>query len=116
VTPRDLARAAAAARRMEDKPQAPHTIASLAREASLSPFRFLRAFKEAVGASPHQFLLRLRLRDAARRLLDTRDAVTAIAYEVGFEDLSNFTHAFRAEFGMSPRAWRMRRGGAASAR
>ena len=36
--------------------------------------------------------------------------MTAIAYEVGFEDLSNFTHAFRAEFGMSPRAWRMRRG------
>jgi AraC family transcriptional regulator len=110
VNPRDLARAAAAARQIEGAPHEPHTIASLAREAGLSPFRFLRAFKAAVGATPHQFLLRLRLSDTARRLLDTSTAVTAIAYEVGFEDLSNFTHAFRAEFGMSPRAWRMRRG------
>jgi AraC family transcriptional regulator len=39
--------------------------------------------------------------------------VTAIAYEVGFEDLSNFTRAFRTEFGMNPRAWRTRRGGEA---
>jgi len=48
--------------------------------------------------------------DAARRLLDTRDSVTAIAYEVGFEDLSNFTRAFRAEFSVNPRAWRTLRG------
>jgi AraC family transcriptional regulator len=108
VGTRDLARAAAAARRMAAEPQEPHTIASLAREANLSPFRFLRAFKAAVGASPHQFLLRLRLSDAARRLLDTKDSVTAIAYEVGFEDLSNFVRAFRAEFGVNPRAWRKR--------
>jgi AraC family transcriptional regulator len=107
---RDVARAAAAARGMEATPHAPHTIARLARAAGLSPFRFLRAFKAAVGASPHQFLLRLRLADAARRLLDTREAVTAIAYEVGFDDLSNFTRAFRAEFGMSPGAWRRRSG------
>ena len=115
VGARDLARAAAAARRMAAEPHEPHTVASLAREAELSSFRFLRAFKAAVGASPHQFLLRLRLADAAHRLLDTRDGVTAIAYEVGFEDLSNFTRAFRAEFGVNPRAWRTRHGGEGTA-
>src|ERR671912_583505 len=58
VGARDLARAAAAAQRIEAAPHEPHTIASLAREAELSSFRFLRAFKAAVGASPHQFLRR----------------------------------------------------------
>ena len=110
LTARDLARASDAARRMEAAPQRRHAIARLARDAGLSPFRFLRAFTAAVGTSPHQFLLRLRLRDAARRLFDTRESVTAIGYDVGFEDLSNFTRAFRAEFGTSPRAWRRGRG------
>jgi AraC-like DNA-binding protein len=84
----------------------PHTLAELARIAGLSPYHFLRTFKEVTGVTPHQWLLRTRLREAARRLAIGRDPVTTIALDVGFEDLSNFMRSFRAEFGLSPRRWR----------
>jgi AraC-like DNA-binding protein len=86
---------------------APHTIAALAGMAKLSPYHFLRSFKAVTGVTPHQWLLRARLRDAAGKLAATKAPVTDIALDVGFEDLSNFTRSFHAEFGASPRQYRM---------
>lgn len=86
---------------------APHKIAGLARMARLSPYHFLRSFKAATGVTPHQWLLRARLREAAEKLAATHAPVTDIALDVGFEDLSNFTRSFRAEFGASPRQFRL---------
>jgi AraC family transcriptional regulator len=86
---------------------APHKIAGLARMARLSPYHFLRSFKATTGVTPHQWLLRARLRDAAEKLTETSAPVTDIALDVGFEDLSNFTRSFRAEFGASPRQFRL---------
>jgi len=85
---------------------AQHTLADLARMTRLSPYHFLRTFKLATGVTPHQWLLRARLRDAAGKLATTKAPVTDIALDVGFEDLSNFTRTFRAEFGESPRQFR----------
>ena len=85
---------------------AAHTIADLARMARLSPYHFLRSFKATTGVTPHQWLLRARLRDAADRLATTHAPVTDIALDVGFADLSNFTRSFRTEFGASPREFR----------
>ena len=82
---------------------APHTVAALARMAQLSPYHFLRSFKATTGVTPHQWLLRARLRAAAEKLAATKAPVTDIALDVGFDDLSNFTRTFRAEFGASPR-------------
>jgi AraC-like DNA-binding protein len=86
---------------------APHTVAGLARMAKLSPYHFLRSFKDTTGVTPHQWLLRARLRDAAGKLAVTKAPVTDIALDVGFEDLSNFTRTFHAEFGASPRQYRL---------
>ena len=72
----------------------------------MSPYHFLRTFKLVTGITPHQWLLRARLRDAARRLATSRASITTIALDVGFEDLSNFIRSFRAEFGLSPRQYR----------
>ena len=85
---------------------APHSIAALARMAKLSPYHFLRSFKAVTGVTPHQWLLRARLRAAAEKLAATKTPVTDIALDVGFDDLSNFTRTFRAEFGASPRQYR----------
>jgi AraC-like DNA-binding protein len=85
----------------------PHSIAELAERAGLSPYHFLRTFKRVMGVTPHQWLLRARLREAAHRLASTREAVTDVALDVGFADLSNFMHSFRAEFGVSPRRYRL---------
>lgn len=84
----------------------PHTLAELARAANMSPYHFLRTFKAVTGITPHQWLLRARLREAAQRLSSSRTEVTAIALDVGFDDLSNFIRSFRAEFGVSPRQYR----------
>jgi AraC family transcriptional regulator len=78
----------------------------LAYEVNMSPYHFLRTFKLVTGITPHQWLLRARLRDAARRLVTSRASITTIALDVGFEDLSNFIRSFRAEFGLSPRQYR----------
>jgi AraC family transcriptional regulator len=93
-------------RQMAEDAAAPHTLGDLARMARMSPYHFLRSFKAATGVTPHQWLLRARLRNAAEQLATTHAPVTDIALTVGFEDLSNFTRSFRAEFGASPRKYR----------
>lgn len=72
-----------------------------AAQAGLSPFHFLRLFKRALGVTPHQYLLRCRLRIGAR-LLGEGASVTAAAYDAGFQDLSNFVRTFRRAAGVSP--------------
>lgn len=99
-------RMASVLRYMAEHAAAPHTVAGLARMARLSPYHFLRSFKSVTGVTPHQWLLRARLRAAAEKLAATKIPVTEVALDVGFEDLSNFTRTFRAEFGASPREYR----------
>jgi AraC family transcriptional regulator len=73
---------------------------------ALSPFHFLRLFTRVIGVTPHQYLVRSRLRNAARLLIDRDRSITDIAYKVGFTDLSNFTRTFRRASGVSPRQFR----------
>jgi AraC-like DNA-binding protein len=77
-----------------------------AAQASISPFHFLRLFSDVLGVTPHQYLVRSRLRHAARRLADDDSPVTDIAYDVGFNDLSNFVRTFHRAAGASPQKFR----------
>jgi AraC-like DNA-binding protein len=77
-----------------------------AAQAGVSPFHFLRLFSGVLGVTPHQYLLRARLRHAARQLADEDRSVTDIAYDVGFADLSNFVRTFHRAAGVSPRKFR----------
>jgi AraC family transcriptional regulator len=77
-----------------------------AHEAGLSPFHFLRLFARVLGVTPHQYLLRSRLRHAARLLADDPRSITEIAFGVGFGDLSNFVRTFHRVAGVSPSAFR----------
>jgi AraC-like DNA-binding protein len=106
------ARVARILRRIEHQPDAELTLGSLAREADLSPFHFLRTFERLTGVTPHQYILRTRLREAATRLVAEPVKVLDIALDCGFADLSNFNRAFRAEFGVNPRAFRRHEGAA----
>lgn len=103
----------AAARRISDDvrriardPAAPASLESLASAAGQSPYQYLRAFRRITGVTPHQFVLRARLRQAAEELAATDAKVIDVALTSGFGDLSNFNHAFHAEFGATPRAYR----------
>ena len=100
------ARVTRAVRKMERDFAERLELAGLAREAHLSPYHFLRTFEGVTGVTPHQFILRRRLREAARRLQSERTKVLDIALGCGFGDLSNFNHAFRGEFRMTPRDYR----------
>lgn len=77
-----------------------------AKQARISPFHFLRLFSGVLGVTPHQYLVRSRLRHAARRLADDDSPITDIAYDVGFGDLSNFVRTFHRAAGISPQKFR----------
>ena len=79
---------------------------SAAAEAGLSPFHFLRLFSKVLGVTPHQYLVRSRLRRAARLLCDEERSVTDVALDVGFGDLSNFVRTFHRAAGVSPGGFR----------
>ena len=75
-------------------------------QAGISPFHFLRLFSSVLGVTPHQYLVRSRLRHAARLLADDELSITDVAYDVGFGDLSNFVRTFHRAAGVSPRRFR----------
>jgi AraC family transcriptional regulator len=77
-----------------------------ARQAGLSPFHFLRIFGAILGVTPHQYLVRSRLRRAARLLAEHERSVSDVALDVGFGDLSNFVRTFHRAAGVSPRRFR----------
>jgi AraC family transcriptional regulator len=100
-----LARVTRIVRLIEQDPSADHRLASLASDARLSLYHFIRTFERITGVTPHQYILRARLREAALRLAEpTR--ILDIALDSGFGDLSNFNRTFRTEFGVSPRTFR----------
>ena len=95
-------------RAIERDPSRSMALDGLASAAGLSSFQFLRAFRALTGVTPHQFVLRTRLRAAAARIVGDDARIIDIALDAGFGDLSNFNHAFRAEFGATPSAFRDR--------
>jgi AraC-like DNA-binding protein len=106
VKARDRRRAVEAAHWIEANSHQEINLDATANQAGISPFHFLRLFAKVLGVTPHQYLVRSRLRRAARLLADEDIAVTDIAYDVGFADLSNFVRTFHRAAGLSPSAFR----------
>lgn len=102
----DRRRAVEAALWIDAHSDQPISLTAIARSAGLSVFHFLRVFSTVLGVTPHQYLLRSRLRHAARLLADEDRAVTDVALDVGFADLSNFVRTFHRAAGVSPRGFR----------
>jgi AraC-like DNA-binding protein len=103
---RDIKRVTAIVRILAAKPEETHTLTTLASQAAMSPYHFLRTFRQVVGLAPHQYLLRNRLHRAALRLKRSKDEISAIAFEAGFNDLSTFNRRFRRVTGVNPAAYR----------
>jgi AraC-like DNA-binding protein len=77
------------------------SLAELAQATCLSEFHLMRCFKQVFGVSISQYLVRLRMEEAARLLDAGRLAVTEIARRCGYADLSAFGRAFRRHWGCS---------------
>jgi AraC family transcriptional regulator len=106
LRPRDRRRAVEAALRIDADCDQAIDLARAAKDAGLSPFHFLRLFAHVLGVTPHQYLVRSRLRRAARLLADDARPITDVAFDVGFGDLSNFVRTFHRAAGVSPRRFR----------
>jgi len=92
----------------------PLELDELARTANFSRYHFLRAFRRAFHATPHEYLTRKRIERAKELLAESELTVTEICFEVGFESLGSFSTLFHKITGWSPsiyraRAWEMRR-------
>ncbi|SDT16932.1 helix-turn-helix transcriptional regulator [Bradyrhizobium canariense] len=103
---RDRRRAVETALWIDAHSHQPIDLEQAAIQADISPFHFLRLFSDVLGVTPHQYLVRSRLRHAARLLADEDRPITDIAYDVGFGDLSNFVRTFHRAAGVSPLKFR----------
>lgn len=88
----------------------------LANECGLSTSHFIRAFRNSVGLSPHQWLMRRRIDKALSLMHDHSLSLAQIALACGFADQSHFTRAFTTALGESPGAYRRTNGSAATPR
>jgi AraC-like DNA-binding protein len=105
-SPRDRRRAVETALWIDANSHREIDLEDAATQAGISPFHFLRLFTGVLGVTPHQYLVRSRLRHAARRLAFDDGPITDIAYDVGFGDLSNFVRTFHRAAGASPLRFR----------
>jgi len=83
-------------------------IRELARQAGWSVPHFHEEFRRHLQTTPHQVLAKHRLRAARERLVSTSHPVKRIATECGYADASALIHAFKAEIGLTPSAYRKR--------
>lgn len=80
----------------------------MAATVGLSPSHFCRAFKAAMGVSPHQYLMGLRIERARQLLAETQMPVIDVGAAVGYDDPSYFARLFRRATGLSPAGYRRR--------
>jgi AraC family transcriptional regulator len=75
----------------------------LAAIAQLSPYQFLRLFKQSMGITPHQYILQRRLNQAKHLLQQSELSIAEIAARTGFCDQSHLTRSFKRRMGMTPK-------------
>lgn len=73
-----------------------------------NPSYLSRMFRQKTGVSFHTYLCTMRIRQACWLLLYTREPVTAVAEQAGFQSIKTFNRAFRETQGCSPMEYRLR--------
>jgi AraC-like DNA-binding protein len=84
------------------------SLADVAKAAGASVFHFCKVFHKSTGLKFTDYVARVRLEDARNRLLNPNLRVSEIAYDVGFQSLTQFNRTFKRVFGQSPTAFRAR--------
>ena len=104
---REAARALADIRRyMEEHLDEPLTISTLSRRACLSATTFKAGFRRLYGLPVHAWLRQRRMERAAELLRDSSLSVLGVAQSVGYSSASQFTAAFRRQYGVTPAQYR----------
>ena len=84
------------------------SLANVAKAAGASVFHFCKIFHKATGLKFTDYVARVRLEDARNRLLNPNLRISEIAYDVGFQSLTQFNRTFKRVFGQSPTEFRAR--------
>jgi AraC-like DNA-binding protein len=79
------------------------SLANLAKATGVSVFHFSKVFHKSTGLKFSDYIARVRLEDARIRLLNPNLRISDIAYDVGFQSLTQFNRTFKRVFGQSPR-------------
>lgn len=84
------------------------SLANVAKAAGASVFHFCKVFHKATGLKFTDYVARVRVEDARTRLLNHNVRISEIAYDVGFQSLTQFNRTFKRVFGQSPSGFRAR--------
>ena len=95
-----------AARYIRANYSSPLTLEAVAKHINISPTYFSKKFKAATGFGYREYLVNVRLQEAARLLLETKLSITEIALKCGFNDSNYFGDVFRRAKGISPMSYR----------
>ena len=86
----------------------PISLSGVAKAAGASVFHFCKVFRKSTGLKFTDYVARVRLEDARTQLLNPNRRVSEIAYDVGFQSLTQFNRMFKRVFGQSPSEFRAR--------
>jgi AraC-like DNA-binding protein len=84
----------------------PLSLAAVARAAGASVFHFCKVFRKSTGLKFTDYVARVRLEDARTQLLNPNRRISEVAYDVGFQSLTQFNRMFKRVFGQSPTEFR----------
>lgn len=82
------------------------SLAQVAEAAGASVFHFCKVFKKSTGLNFTDYVARVRLEDARTQLLNPSRRISEVAYDVGFQSLTQFNRRFKRIFGQSPTQFR----------
>ena len=82
------------------------TIADIREASGASVFHFCKVFKKTTGLKFTDYVARVRLEDAKTQLLNPSRRISEVAYDVGFQSLTQFNRMFKRIFGQSPTEFR----------
>jgi AraC-like DNA-binding protein len=84
------------------------SLTDVAKAAGASVFHFCKVFHKATGLTFTDYVARVRVEDARTQLLNPNQRISEIAYDVGFQSLTQFNRSFKRVFGQSPTKFRAR--------
>lgn len=83
-------------------------LTELAAKINMNKNSFCRLFKSQIGKTPMQYIQEQRIEKACEQLANTSDSIIAIAYEVGYKNISSFNRQFKALVGKTPKDYRVK--------
>jgi AraC family transcriptional regulator len=91
---------------VEDNLKEEIAVADMARAAGYSLYHFSRTFNGVVHHTPYDYLMRRRLSESARDLVETDRRIIDVAFDYRFNSPETFSRAFKRMFGLQPSGWK----------